>query len=267
MALWRYRAGRAREGLLAIILFVVLLAAVGVAALLVHQRSVLAPRRGREIINEIRRLGLGNFWSRQVAVSRYVSRDRLGRPVSAITIRTWWENGRFKGQVGHQTPKQGHLEDWALDDKLTDGEYTSAPTNAPKTAITLRGDRLIVTKAKGFSTIRSDAPLPENYIPEGTLALVARLVTADGQRASFKTIINETAIEDGKVNFTRVTMVPLSGRSVRIEFRGGPEHHTKIYKFDKQGEVEEILYPDFEIRYIREQQQTEQPQGRTGTTA
>jgi len=266
MTLSQNRLARSREGLVAVVMFAALLGAVGAAAWLVRERTIIPAQRGREILSEIRRNGLGHYWRAAAFSGYYVGRDMQGRNIGWMRVERRRFVAKFAGaSFASQSTKQKTEEKWQLDDKLTSGWYEGdkfAMTGSVKTTITLEDGRVSVTQIKGSAAQSAEAALPDDYLPEGTLELAARLVAESGQRTSFEVIFNDIAIMDGKVNFTRVSMVPLSGRRARLESTMAPGRLAIIYEFDEQGEIQEQAHPEEGTRYIRTKEPAEDAQTR-----
>ena len=272
MALWRKTADRLRGGTAAVIMFIVLLLSIGSAVWLVHARTVLPARQGREILLQMRRQGLSHYWQPQRITDIFVARDKTGRVIGKMETSRWASDGKFNGRTEMEFSGKRIVEGWALDDKLASGQYATDvigdPSGPVRTVISLQGGTVSVAQEKLSGARRADAPAGDLYLPEGSLHLAARLVAAGGHRAAFRIIVDRTAIEAGsKVNFTDVSMVPLSRREVRVEYRVNWVPQSQIYRFDKNGDVEEISDPDGDFRFLRTRRLVDEPPAEAGGAA
>jgi hypothetical protein len=226
----------------------VLVGAVAAAAWLVHHRTTVPTRRAEAILRDLRSRGLRAYWPQDEYAASFTGRGP-GREITGQIrrLRRREENG-FVGRTDRRMPSphfrglwEANTELWRLSGDLSAGEYRSGrdPQRAPDIIIRLSDGQVEVVIGKD----RASAAAPENYIPEGTMSLVARLVAAGGEPAAFSAIFNSQAIVAGEVKFSVVRMVPLSPRRVRMEYGLATGAETIVYDFDKEGRVAEFTLP------------------------
>ena len=248
------------------ILLAVFFGTVGVAYWLVHVRSVVPARRGREMIEKLRGAGLDAHWPDARVVARYErysgempTGDRL------VELRSR-EGGEFIGRTQQYVEGKTAEEQWRLRPDLSEGRYRATddikdPT-AGRTEIVLSDGRVEVTQVTLFDRMTGSADAPPNYIPEGAMDLVARLVAEDGRPAAFRMILNSAAFDavpreepprqrdgrrdaemrEARLNFSHVLMKPLGERRVRVEINSGLGATAHAMTFNERGEVVEFSY-------------------------
>jgi len=205
---------RTRFVLIAAFMIAALLASVGAAWWLTRSRN--APhRRGEEILQRIRREGLEKFWPGPQ--TRWYLRQRSGKPVGwRLVARDRDADGLFHGvrvsvraDGGMGAGFETHWEQWTLNAAADEGSYEAGQYYATRTkraaltdtVIHLRAGQIDVVQLIAGEPFDSDAVVPGNYAPEGTLGLVRRLVARDKTTATFRLVFNS---------------VPPSGRGTRL---------------------------------------------------
>jgi hypothetical protein len=233
--------------MVAVLMLASLLASVGAAMWVVHTRQAMGDLAG-DLLNEIRQKGLASYWPQQQEVSWYLATDATGRPVGlrAVLRRPMLIEGDSpgKGFYGREyllMPNGSLQEVWNLRDDLSAGQY-AGPSSRGITRILLKGRQVEVQQpdpdrrreASGTSVY------PGNYLPEGAMELLLRLVVQRGQPVTFKMIDNDGALVDGQVHFTTVRATPEGDGAVRYEFRAGAHRVRRVLHVDKDGQVSKI---------------------------
>jgi len=236
-------------------MFGLLLMSLGAAHWLVHSRNVPI-RRAAAIIREIRAKALPAYWESEQTTLYYVLRDGEGKALSWLAVSRRGGDDGYSGTTLGQAPGKVYLEDWRLLPDASAGQYISSfgAVKDPKTfllardiAIALGNGQVTVQKAG----LEFTAAAPENYIPEGLISLVIRLVAERRQKAAFTIIINEQAIINHRIVFAPITMKPQGARRVRVESRSRGQAIIKIYHLDEDGRIVRIEFPDSGINFIR----------------
>jgi len=228
----------------------VLLASVATAWLLVQRRTIPA-RRGAEIMRRIRTETLSAYWPDKPLGLWYLRRDGSGKPVSFYGVVRELTGDGFAGETIMLEPDRLLRESWRLSGDAAAGQYrayAAPPFSAAETSILLHDGRIEVRRGRRPAH-QAGASEPDNYIPEGLLHLVIRLVGEGGDKAAFKMIFNEEAIAGGQVQFALATMIPQSNRSVRVKFDSSAGGTTKIYDLDETGRVVRIRDEQDQVIY------------------
>ncbi|MBS3734320.1 MAG: hypothetical protein KGY99_05275 [Phycisphaerae bacterium] len=229
--------GRSYTSRVAVIMLLVLAAAVAAAYWLVYTRTQRPEHAGRDIIADIRDRGLAHYWGDEPMDIRLARRDGSG-------VRRWQrehEDGRYEGTFALDGRVQTAQAKWRLAADMSTGRYESQGVylrqgglTKTTTEIVVDGRQIEVTSDGG----RARATIPDNYIPEGTLHLVARHVAQRGDRAAFSMILDGRSLSaDGQVWFSSVIMTPLSPRRVRVRMASGTSSSISIIEFDDAGDV------------------------------
>ena len=205
----------ARPGGIIAVMLVLLLMSVGVAWWISHHRQA-AGHRGNDILAEIRSAGLKHFWG-EGGREFYLMR-RNGENVGWQAVLRKPTRDGYGGLDIHAYVKNNIVawETWTLSNDLREGYYVAmgpsilVPGLLATTKIVLKNGQVEVTETlhdlpRGPRTGRPTASqfgnqhqytsrtaVPENYLPEGSLPLVMRLVGERKVKASFKIVLNET---------------------------------------------------------------------------
>ena len=231
-----------QRSLLAGVMLVILLACVGAAWWLSQRGNAPA-----SILDEMRKTTLTKLWGDEPRTDFYLITDAAGQTVvwSAFAYRPTDNGVSGTTHVGNSVP-----ENWELSNNATSGQYAGA----------MRTDqgvlRTRITYGDGFVTVEQQlgnrgihaiarAKAPVNYVPEGSLALVVRLVNQRGQGGKFAMIFDEIALapDNGRaeVRFTPVTLSPVQNGIVRMEYETKDGRSASIFHLN--GDVlEEVEY-------------------------
>ncbi len=192
-----------RDAAVAVAMLAALALTAGGAWLLVYVNEGPA-RLGAEIVSQIQREGLSEFWSE--------TRQEYWR----VNGENWWyvlrfqlEDGGFAGvriretrvrQV--RTPRGLRVvplatwEIWTLNQDATEGDYqagTFGPGSISRdTRIQYRDGKVKASQFEDSPTkrTRTEAAAPDNYVPEGALELARGLVARKDSPAAFQWILN-----------------------------------------------------------------------------
>jgi len=249
----------ARDALLSVILFGVLLASVGGAWLVVRRSGgPTASSRGAEIVARIRRETLGAFWPGSTSIRWFLLRQ--GRDVvgfRSVVTQPRADGGfdRLRMDVRPWTDRPGSI--WShcrLNADATECQYRAGRLDitprgmgiSSDTRIVLADGRVEMAQRIGSSIIgryiRSSAPSPANYLPEGTLWLACRLVARRRDEARCSLIIDHLAPIGSATRFVEV-LISYVGRGdantdvVRVSPEPVEASAGQMYHLDADGRV------------------------------
>jgi len=285
--------------MIAAVMGVLLLVSVGVAGWISHSRQA-ASDRGGDIMAEIRQAGLPHFWgegTREFYLMRHNGetvgwRAVLRRPVG----------DGYRGFDMHATAEGATAwESWTLHNDLRSGTYVAfGPSSTvrgllAKTEITFTAGQIEVTEtllalAGGGRASRPGLPprpgpsprleavdrhtsrtdVGDNYLPEGSLPLVARRVGEHKANASFKIVMNgtpplqtargelTTRLSSVRVEFNGTEMLqdpPLEPATVVSMARGGFGHEDAERTFwSRSGELRRIAFDQSDMVRVSQQE-------------
>jgi hypothetical protein len=239
--------------LLPLILLGILLVATGIARWLVYSRRGPA-RRAAGILNEIRREGLSAHW--EPYTEHWFLHRRAGQVMGwSATVRVRFKDGDFGGIDVSVDSRSGVgiWEWWRLSPNATEGQYEAGaikpralPWEAPidvHTTINLEAHRVSVKQLFG-EWVPSGAPIPENYLPEGTMELGVWMAGQGRTEARFKFIDNDIPPMGGTTRFLSLLVrgvdpsdagVPGADSQVNAEILGPGGRIERSYFFDSDG--------------------------------
>jgi len=243
-----------RSALVAVIMFVLLLACVAAAGWLVWARTTVPDDRGREILAEIRERGLGALLPDEPTVRWYIGRTKNGEAFGWIREVIEPAEDGFRGKTDRRL-HNGYIEtEWSLNAAAERGAYLSrlrTRDGAQDVKIVLEGGRVAITRdlLRGSEAGRGEAP--GMYLPEGTSDIAGYLAARGERPAGFYMIADEVPVAGGEPYFTRVTMHPLGEGRLLVEYAVlGRESRTE-YRYDDTGAVETFTYPKSGDTYTR----------------
>jgi hypothetical protein len=181
-------------------------------------------QEGEAVINEIHQ-GLSKYWGGP-AVQYFLLQSKGQTRGYRIEARQPNDGEGLRGLsliVTAGNSPQFDYEQWLLNESATQAEYQSGPAEQPKlpnTSIELKKGRVDVLQSlEDGNVVRSRNTAPGNYIPEGCLPLVIRLVAENKTHANFKMIVNSIppeVAEDGrfKTRFIPVEMKYKGSQSI-----------------------------------------------------
>jgi hypothetical protein len=216
--------------------------------LLVQQVFAGPARRGAEILSQVRRKTLVDYWPADGEVRWYIARAPGGKPVA-------WRAGLRNSRSQHFSGQslQGDLDTtiawgrWQLRPDASAGRYHSLEglggVGIRETQIVLHDGQITVTGRDGLVEISATAAQPDNYIPEGMFSLVVSLVNKRRETARFKMIFDSVAIEHGKVMFVPVTLTPQGHGQVRADLSTARKQALSLYHLDESGQIVRIDDP------------------------
>ena len=250
MSKWSETIERHRPGLLAVIMGVLLLFCVGLAGWLVVARGG-ASQEGVEVLQDIREKKLPAFWGEEAVSLWYLYTDPNGKAVG------WWTRTRGpagKGYQGKRIEQVGSSflrEVWQVDRTGRISQYlarasaivrrpgTRIPLLQPisTTSILLRDGQVEVRQTGLQITQAAKASAPGNYIPEGLNDLAYYQASLDERRAAFTLVINDAAVNRGRLHFTSITVVPEGRGKVLLSTQIADGDAKERLEFDSKGEV------------------------------
>jgi len=192
---------RSREARLTGVMLLVLGVSVGGAWWFVRARGSLA-EVGAEIVQQIRRQGLGRYWPRPT-VRWFLTRSN-GRAVGwRLLARAMREGNEFEGLEIVSIRGQGQSTAltwayWSLGSHAGRGSYRSEVITVQQvgplqkwstqgeTHVDVENGTIEISQKLGREQFQSTARTPPNYLPEGALPLARALVAADKTEGLFK---------------------------------------------------------------------------------
>ena len=253
----RGRSNRANRSLLAVVMLAVLAVTVGGAWLMTYRvrRRVSA---GARIMREIRRRGLGEFWSDSLVIDWYLTYagDRPDPVGWRAALRGPTGDGGFAGLSIHTYGNGYAYEQWRLNADATQGFYQAGTAAGRR-----RQDDTHVRLQDGGVTVwtlgdqRGDgtATAPPEYLPEGCVRLAVRRTARLGREAQFAIVYNEMINRQGRVRLGRVRLDPEAGddEGAADRVREDAEH---VYRLNADGRIEAIIAGDTRSRLVDREQ-------------
>jgi hypothetical protein len=234
-----------RSAIVAVVMFVLLLACVAAAGWLVWSRTSVPDENGREILAGIRERGLRAFLPGEPTVHWYIGRDADGNAVAWTRQAVEPTEDGFSGTSDLRV-RDGWVEaQWSLNAAMDAGEYSSrirTPDLVQNLTLVQKGNRIEVTREMMDGRQSAAGEAPKTYLPEGTFDVASRLMSRADERAGFYMIADYLPIAGGKLKFTRVTMTPLSENEVRVEYSVLVGGTRASYQFDEAGRIERYSY-------------------------
>jgi hypothetical protein len=189
---------------IAVIMFLVLLASVGLAWWLVGTRDAAA-RRGADILVALRHDGLDKFWTQPQSVEWTLLRVN-GKEIGWRAHVVNKTPDGFEGtelfvtyqEKSGQTQAAGKWEKWLLNNDATAGDYSAGVLGGgrriiikPDTTIRFANGKIAVQQEIEGALLQSSVAAPPNYLVEGTMRPVMLLVAQKKVSAVFELVFNE----------------------------------------------------------------------------
>ena len=233
-----------------------LTASVGVAWWIVRDHP---GTRGTQIISQIRDEGLGAHW-RGFKQRWFLRQDPTTEQPNGwrCEIILAGDDGSFHG-LNVQRDQAYTWERWKLNRSATEGTYHAGQVFSiqgrlrPRNDTEIQMDHGIVTVRQrgGLQFVESQAPTPDNYVPEGMLPLVRRVVALKKTHAKVKVILNQLPPDpnSGQPRFVDFDMRclphPSKGATdirVAASYGGQPlgEEGYATYAFDEGGTLRAV---------------------------
>jgi hypothetical protein len=250
MSRWQDMISRHRPSVLAVIMLAMLAAGVAVAALLAEIRS--APvRQGRQVLEQIRRMGLARFWREGTQTDWYLHSDGQGRPLAWSVERRTPGQGGYSGLAVFGDSAKIVQEKWQLDARAQQGRYVAnvyvqqrmprrrlaVRRKVQSTDIKLRGRRAVVHHEGLGRGGAAEDDAPANYIPEGANWLVHYLTALAGETARFRMLINQEAVVGTRLRFVTQEVTPVGPRRVRVRLVPSETAGDRTLHFDEGGRL------------------------------
>jgi hypothetical protein len=221
--LGKHPPGKRHQAVLAGAMFIVLLACVGVAAILVAVRGG-GRREAAALLGEVRERSLGAWWN-GTRVQWRINRaggtaagweaeiraplgdtdgfEGLSVQFDATTGRSAWQYWRLSGDA-----KQGFYR------SVMHGRGGSRSLSYMDTRIRLAGDRLAIEQRLNEQLFGSAANVPAGYLPEGLKPLIVREVARRGGKAAFRTTLDMLPPVEGVPDFHTMLIEPADASEV-----------------------------------------------------
>ncbi len=246
-----------RPAVIAVVMFVILLLSVGGVYWLITVKTTLPRGRGEEIIKTLRSKNLSEQMDTQFMQAVFIARNHEGKIIGERTEFRWFRDGRFLSETEETRLTNEGRNDvestCGLADDLSECYYQGR-TNQLRTEIILKDGKSSVTshqKIHGmWKPLSGTADIPANYIPDGAMLPVLRLVAKSGESAGFCMAVDDSIFIGNNVQFTDLTIEPLDKNTIRTRssMLGGL---TQIYHLDSDGEIKQIDLPDHGITFTR----------------
>jgi len=203
-----------------------------------------ASARGAEIIAQLRKDTLDNYWTAADDVRYFVCFKFGGAPNRwRIDIRNATPSDTYSGGLTMGIAKGiTQTSTWKLRSDMSQGSYV-ATSDLVTTRIAIDDQRVAVVRTPPGLKQKADAARPDNYVPEGALPLVLRLAAIGGREAAVKMIFDDFAIENGRINFVTARLTPMGQTAVKFEYNVKGIHATAIYRFDQDMNINRIEHP------------------------
>lgn len=236
-----------RRSMLAVIMLMILVAAVGAGWWLAMSRHS-DPQTARDVLADIRKRGLRAIWGDEPVTSWYIERRADGEPVGwRFEARVRLADGRYAGTRVQRLGAKEYVESWILDDTACTGQYQAmdytlirrpgqkSPVRRvdAKTVIALNNGQVNMQRRSGQGMLAGAALAPANYIPEGLTDLVLFETAARGQKTTYQFLSNSESIQRSKLLFAAITAEPEGKRVLRTSLGKAGQ----IMTFDEAGQV------------------------------
>ena len=245
------------------VLTVLLIASIAGAWGYSHYIHMANSTRGAEMIDQINQRGVGSLYGRGrqewwvIEIS-----DHQGRAIPVgwrVSIVRPNEDGTIDGWDvkilnGEQARNNSVWERWRLNDSATEGLYLAGPLTfadehwsaQADTAIAQSGGELHVTQTLDGEIRTSQAPAPDNYLPEGARTLAIGLMAQRDEPVKLTFVANGTPPKSGRPDFRPVTMrqtrlgkTDPDARAIQITYHGVG---VSVHYLDRQNEVDRVVY-------------------------
>ncbi|MCP4379669.1 MAG: hypothetical protein GY794_26310, partial [bacterium] len=213
-------------------------------------------------ISQLTNNTIEEYWSNADHKTWFVGQQPDGTPVRwQIRSRRKTPGGEFSGIIALGDRSGDRYESsWTLNTDLSEGSYLGRVIDENnnvqgKTQITITNNKVTVVCSvsgkKGSATSRR----PANYIPEGALPLVMRLVASRGRKMTFKMILDQNSIVGGDVNFLDAELTPLKDDIVQVKIYGRRFIITSIYQIDSDNNIDGIEDPDSRVTFTPDKEE------------
>ncbi|MCP4379547.1 MAG: hypothetical protein GY794_25665 [bacterium] len=245
---------RAKLNLLAIVMIGLLVVSVALAWLTTKPRKAFSPD-GVGIISQLTNNTIEEYWSNADHKTWFVGQQPDGTPVIwLMRSRRKIPGGEFSGTI----KTASYASSWKLNSDLSEGSYLGREFDKnnnkyAETQIKMTNDTVTVVRTHFMSGTKRSATSrrPANYIPEGALPLVMRLVASRGREMTFKMILDRNSIVGGNVNFLDVEIAPLENNIIEVKTHRRRSHSVSIYQLDSDNNfINKIKELDTDLTYI-----------------
>ncbi len=253
----------------AIVLGVVLVVCVAAAAFYVHDLRTSAERNGEAVVAEIRQKGLGQFIRKPT--TRWFLMQADGAPLGWHVIDTG-PRPDVGGAMGlnvtvtpakddpHDRSKlEGVWERWVLNGGASEGRYDAGEVHVvgsecrvvATTSIVLSGGRVQASQLVDGRVYQSNAEVPANYLPEGTMEMATRILANQDEPARFRMIVNSIPPQGDAPRFFTLTMRnaykqhrrrPGTYYAVQADTAETELGHRSTTLFDAKGQMMTVIF-------------------------
>jgi len=229
-------------------MLVVLVLSVISAMSLVQLRGAPA-RRGVQLLEQLRQKKISAYWPMGLQQRWYLGQIR-GQAVACVghfIIGT--DEGFFGLELLMDPAGEIATGSWQIDPSASKGTYTGrvrTPRGTIIQQVTIELDNRMVRVTARHLNRQAVAPVPENYVPEGMLDLLAGLACSDGENALVQIIYDNQALTPrGAVVFQPISFKPVDARSVQL----GSSPGARVYHFDADGKLVKMTSADDGLEY------------------
>ncbi len=245
-----------RQKLLAPVMVGILAVSVGAAWLLAHVRQGRVDA-AEEVLATLRSRGLRAIWGDRPWRAYFVGRTQEGEPVGWLAMIRKPTDSGYVGTFEMHRAGDGYRMNassrWELDNGARNGRYfavqrvTDPRTRMSRefeTSIELSPARLEIIESGPRGAAEASLRPPENYLPEGAMSAVVRLMRDAPDRTGFQQLLDTQAIRYGKAYFATVLFDAAQGDAVEVVTHSMGETGTQVYRLDDTGEVRGIEDPE-----------------------
>ncbi len=247
---------QARHNLVAAVMICVLAGSIALAWLTTQKQKAFV-YSGADVLAKLASEKIDKYWSPEKStrwmVGLVADDKHVGWEVSSIESDM---PAKFSSlQIGG--PKgMSHKVRWTLSSDLSQGHYSATVygkdgRELSQTQTTLTKDRVNIARRVGQAQLAATARRPMNYVPEGALPLVMRIVADTGSEIVVKMVFDEISIKGGSINFISVRLSPMQSGVVRFQRVGGGVLGSIDYHLDSENRVSRYEYPGTALFYRR----------------
>jgi hypothetical protein len=241
---------RAKLNRLAIVMVGILVASVALAWFTTKPRKNFSPD-GAGIISQLIDDTIEEYWSNADHERWFVGQRRDGNPIGwQMRSRRQISEDEFSGTIQAAQYKSN----WTLNTDLSEGSYLGREfdennNTLAETRITITDNEVTVVRDISGKKRSATSRRPKNYIPEGALPMVLRLVASRGSGKTFKMVLDQNSIVGGNVNFLNARVAPIEDDIVKVKIHGRGFTIASIYQIDSDNNIHKIEEPDLGVIY------------------
>jgi len=204
--------------------------------------------RGAAVIAEIRQNGLDHYWGDESSIAWYLRTENTRVVGWRAVVRRRREGGEFEGLDVHYDNRRSDngWEYWTVDGGATRGRYEAGRwKHVVGSAHLVRDINTKIILAEGRVKLwqkahgQSEAPTPENYVPEGLLDLACYLAAGRKDKAQFALVFNTQPPDNGVTQFGRIRVDKAEAlkNGPRVTIQTGKSLQKRKMRFDDNGRL------------------------------